>query len=132
MEKEKKNLLVFGYGLAVILCFIAVRLGLKHHWPASCIVFFGAALFFCAITLFYRALLKKIYIRWMAVAHMIGRIVTTLILSILFYFIFGFVGILLRLMRKDLLDRAIDFQRQSYWKTRNPGEFIKEHYLRQF
>ncbi len=132
MDKEKKNLLVFGYGLTVILCFIAVRLGLKHNWPVSSMVLFAAAVFFCTITLFNRKLLKAVYLRWMAVAQVIGRIVTTLILSILFYIVFGVVGMILRLMRKDLLDRAINLQRKSYWRKRAPVEFHKENYLRQF
>ncbi len=30
-HKEKKNLLVFGYGLAIIIAFFVVRLAFKHH-----------------------------------------------------------------------------------------------------
>lgn len=132
MTKEEKNLKVFGYGLAAILLFFAVKNWLKFQWNPLNILLIVLAGFFILITVLNLKTLKTIYRKWMAVAHVIGSVVTIFILSVLFYVVFGLVGILLRLMRKDLLDRAIDSQKQSYWKRRNPVEFNKEHYLRQF
>ena len=66
------------------------------------------------------------------VAHFIGKIVFGILLSILFYFIFGITGIVLRLLRKDLLDEKLESERKSYWIKRKVEEFNKESYEKQF
>jgi len=132
MDKQRKNLLVFGYGLAVILTFIGTRLGIKHGWSFLPCVLIAAAVCFAYLSRFGLDLLKPIYSGWMKVAHLIGEIITTIILSLLFFTMFGLVGIILRIIRKDLLDRKIETSRDSYWINREPEDFDKKNYLRQF
>ena len=131
MDKQKKNLLVFGYGVVLIALFFAYRLYVKHGWGNGSSVALGIAVVFFLITVFSQSLLKKIYDRWMKVAHFIGMIVTTIILSVLFLFIFGVVGIVLRILRKDLLDQAIQPEQKSYWKAREKN-YNKLRFTQQF
>ena len=68
----------------------------------------------------------------MRVAHVIGSIVTALILSALFYVVFGLVGIFLRLTRKDILNQTLEPEAKTYWIKKETVAFDKNNYLRQF
>ena len=132
MDKEKRDLLVFGYGLSIILIFIAWRL-MKHHGPITAnFLLLLVSAFILVLTIFRLPALKTFYKYWMKVAHFIGNVITGIILSILFYFVFTPVGIVIRILRKDLLDKKLQPEQDSYWIKRKQEEFHKEHFRRQF
>lgn len=133
MEKEKKNLLVFGYGLALIISFFVIRHGMKQDGlsPVS-VMFLGVAVILFLITSINYELLRPVYIKWMVGAHFIGTIISGLILSVLFYGVFAPAGIILRLLRKDLLDQSLDSQKISYWIKKELKPFNRERYKQQF
>ena len=115
MDQQRKNLLVFGYGFAIILAFIGFRIWRHHGWGASHAVLGTLIAGLIGVTALKTDALLSIYKPWMKVAGAIGHVMTIVILSVLFYCIFGVVGIILRLLRKDILDRTIDVNRKSYW-----------------
>jgi hypothetical protein len=131
MTKERKNLLVFGYGVALIAFVFAWRLYAKHGWGYGSTVAAIVAVIFLSLTIFSLPLLKKVYDRWMKVAGFISMIVTTVILTILFFLVFGVVGIILRILKKDLLELRTNPDVKTYWKVRQKV-YNKEDYLRQF
>ncbi len=133
MGQEKKQLTVFGYGVAVILFLVSIHFW-RHHdgWHVAHGVLLPgivAMIVFTAVN--YRSL-RSLYKRWMSVAHFIGSVITAVILSLLFYLVFGIVGIILRLLRKDLLDRKIDRTVHSYWVNKDQVAFDPNDYTRQF
>jgi hypothetical protein len=132
IDKEKKNLLVFGYGLALILSVIAVNLWWEHGLRWTHAVLLSGIVTVILLTAFRRDLLKRFYARWMRVAHVIGAVVTGVILSLVFYAVFVPVGIVLRLLRKDFLDRGFDDRVRSYWLKRKHEDFSLERYTQQF
>ncbi len=178
MDKEKKNLYGFGYGVAllipffvtlhgsehglkwwmviglfVLLLFIVTRMvSIKPIWNAwvivlqICVFAFGKkqgfgnlsfislslSMLILWVTLLKVEWLQPIYAQFMKIAHLIGNIITGLILSIMFYCVFGVVGIIMRLIRKDLLDQKIDPAVNSYWMSKDQIGFDKDHYTRQF
>jgi hypothetical protein len=132
MNKEKKNLLFFGYGLAIILTIVAIRLWIKYHWvllPAGLISF---ASFLAVLTFSHYLALREFYAGWMKVARLIGSVISTVFLSMLFFFLFAPAGIVLRLLKKDLLEETIDREKESYWKTLPAPAEGKERYLKQY
>ena len=68
---------------------------------------------------------------WMAFAHVLGRINTTLILALLYYLVFTPVGWLRRL-GKDPLDRRMGQAKSSHWVRRDPQQTAAERYRHQF
>ncbi len=132
MDKEKKNLLVFGYGLALILLGIAVNLWRKSgpSWPHA--ILLPGIVVLIVLTASRRDLLKRFYTRWMQVAQAIGTVVTGIILSLVFYVVFAPVGIALRLFGKDLLDREFEDKKRSYWLERKHEDFLPQRYTQQF
>lgn len=132
MKIERKQLLVFGYGLTLISGFLAFRGWMKGEGLLIIILLAAASLVLLIFTITGAQKLIPFYKKWMAVMHVIGRIITTVILSGLFYFIFGIVGIVLRLLGKDLLDEKIEANRDSYWIAREKKKFDKESYTKQY
>lgn len=133
MEKTKKNILIFGYGLSIILSILATL-----HWKRHSFDVFSSALYFLSfcfllVSMFGFKLLEIIYDRWMIVANVIGKIMTIIIMSMLFYLIFTPVGLVLRVLKKDFLDRALKKEEKSYWiKKENLKYSSKESYRKQF
>jgi len=132
MDKEKKNLLVFGYGLAIIITIFVLRHGMKNGFHFASYLWLGSAGIIFFITLIHYQWLKPFYAKWMIGARFLGTIISTIIFSVLFYFVFGLTGIVLRLLRKDLLNQKWGPRVQTYWITREEKEFERDSYKKQF
>ena len=132
MNKEKKNLLVFGHGLSFIFAFVGARLWIKHGFSMEELVWFILATAFLIVTTINYQWLRVIYKKWMQVAICIGTIISAIVLTVLFYTVFGLVGIILRLMKKDILDENIAQGKITYWLERSQEHRGKEYYHRQF
>ncbi len=132
MNKERKNLLVFGYGLALIFSIVAIRLWQKHGLSVNKIVLLAVAVILLFITTFKLKWLKPIYNRWMKMAGLIGEVVSTLILTVIFYSMFTIFGIILRFLKKDLLDQKIKPELNTYWVTRDSDQLDSKRYEQQF
>ena len=62
--------------------------------------------------------IKPVYIGMMLLAWPIGMVVSTVLLGAIYYLMFTPVGLLFRLMGRDLLHREIDKNAASYWTVR--------------
>lgn len=69
--------------------------------------------------------------RWMALAHVLGRINTTLILGLLFYLVFTPIGMLRRL-GGDPLSRRMGEAKDSHWVRRESQQTSPDSYRHQF
>ena len=105
MDKEKKDILVFGYGLGVIAGIFAFLGTLRHGFGFFQGVELVCALVFVVVTFVHWQSLQSVYKIWMKGAHFIGGIVTTGILGAVFFLIFAPIGFFLRFIDKDHLDR---------------------------
>lgn len=68
---------------------------------------------------------------WMAMAHVLGRINTTLILALLYYLVFTPIGCLRRLC-SDPLSRRMGEATDSHWVRRESQERSADSYRHQF
>lgn len=129
---QQKQLTVFGYGLPLILVFLGMLRAFKHGWGIFSLIFFVTAGVVLILALLFRPWLAVIFKYWMIVAHGIGQVVTVIVLTFIFYLVFMPVGILLRVLGRDLLKRAQDPQALSYWIKRQKSEGDPMEYKRQF
>jgi len=182
MDQQKNKLLVFGYGLALIIPFIILMHLLKPDLTfAGFIVMFLLGLGLCmfvsakvahlktiynvwiylyqalifyvcfqgglgpvakifsvasvlvlSITIFKVDLLSPFYTGWMKVAHVIGEIITGLIMVIIYFAVFTPMGIFFRIIRKDFLDRTLNSEVETYWIKRDEKPNEPERYTKQF
>lgn len=127
---------ISNFGRLKILYFIGLGVIYFTAWKGGIhglsLVFTLLALAILGISLKDIRLMEPVYTFWMKLVHPIGALVSGLIFAVIFYCIFGFVGILLRLLKKDLLDRGLDPGAKSYWKLREIREFNKENYTKQY
>jgi len=77
-------------------------------------------------------LLTPIYFFWMALSVVLGYISTRVILFLLYYLIILPIGLLFKMMKKDLLDTKFEQEAISYWIERPKTTYEKEETERQF
>jgi Saxitoxin biosynthesis operon protein SxtJ len=76
-------------------------------------------------------LLAPVERAWMALAHVLGRINTTLILTALYFLVFMPVGYIRRSI-SDPLDRRMGQPKDSHWIARTPSTNDPDRYRHQF
>ncbi|HCV43896.1 MAG TPA: hypothetical protein DGH68_10470 [Bacteroidetes bacterium] len=76
--------------------------------------------------------MKPIHFAWMRFSQVLAWISTRVILSIFFYLVITPMGLLMRLLGKDLLDKKIDRSAKSYWKKRDLSKYDPKHAARTF
>lgn len=64
-------------------------------------------------------ILRPIYIAWMAMAFVLGLIVSTILLTLFFFLVITPTGLIARLLGKDFLSRKLDRRATSYWLPRD-------------
>jgi hypothetical protein len=75
------------------------------------------------------AIIRPVFVAWMAIALAVGAVVSRVVLAILYYFLFALVGVLFRLIRRD----ALDLRRppaDTYWHAKPQVKDLRQ-YLRQ-
>ncbi len=102
----------FGFTFAVIFLFIAIffkiALSLK-------ILFAIAGLIFVLISALKPSGLHKINLLWGRFGLILNKIISPVVLALLFYLVFMPVGLLLKLTGKDILNKKINKNIKSYW-----------------
>ena len=63
-------------------------------------------------------ILRPLYFVWMAVGLVLGTIVTSIILTIVFIVAITPIGLIMRLLGKDPMERKLDPEATSYWITK--------------
>jgi multisubunit Na+/H+ antiporter MnhG subunit len=129
MEKlvfDRGNLKKFGVTMGIAFLVIAmVILFRQRHSPA---VFFIVSAIFFACGIILPQILKPFYIFWMRLAFVLSWVNTRLLLVLLFYLIFTPVGLCMRLLHLDPLERKIEKNAESYWRKKEK----QADYERQF
>ena len=105
---------LFGALFAVIGATLWVGRGAVVAWP------FAASGAFIAAALFRPALLGPFNRAWFRLGLLLSRIVSPVVLAVLFYAVVTPTGLVMRLMGKDPLRLHFDRQAESYWIRRTP------------
>ena len=133
MEKlnlDKGSLRKFGITMGIAFLAISSIIFFRHrHSFLPEVVISG--LFF-AFAFLAPLLLKPVYIVWMRFAFLLGWVNTRLILAVLFYLVFTPIGLVLKMLNNDLLDRKIEKDKGSYWREKEIKPYSQGDYERQF
>lgn len=114
------------------LLFSLFRLEAEHPLSGASVAFLIGALLLWLVSLLRIEWIRPIYNVWMGVATLIGHVITTVMMVFIFYLVFGIAGIILKIMRKDLLDMKIDPDKQSYWHLRVVEKFDRNRCTKQY
>ena len=128
---QRVDLRKFGLVMAAVLGLVSGYLWYKDAMdPAQ--VIFSVAAGFLIVGLVLPVVLTPIYFPWMWLARILAFVNTHLLLGFVFYTLFTFIGLGMRLLGRDPLDRKILPDSDSYWQRRESPLLSREHYLRQF
>ena len=83
-------------------------------------VLFSFSVAFMVLALTVPALLRPLERMWMAFAGILGRIMTTVLLTITFFLVITPLGLLMRFFRVDLVGKRGDPSKDTYWVPAEP------------
>ncbi len=121
----------FGIVLAALLALLGGYLwyveavGIAQLVHAASLVLLGAGLALPVV-------LKPIYFPYMWLARIVAFVNIHLLLGLVFYTLFTLIGLGMRLLGRDPLDRKIAPDAESYWQRRAPSLFPRDHYRKRF
>jgi len=128
----------FGYVFAAVFALIGVWPALRFGWPPRfdlAMVRWWAlviAALFLSVALIRPALLHPINRLWHLFGLLLSKIVTPVVMGILFVATVMPTAMILRLRGRDLLRLKFDRQAKSYWILREPpgppGDTMKNQY----
>ena len=125
IDTSEKQLRYFGYlfcGILAIVGFFFIR----SHGTASLLHFIIAGLVLFGITTFSPKLLKFFYVVWMSVSLVIGMVVSTVLLTVLFIIGIYLTSLVAKACGKKFLELKKKKGATTYWITRNyPIEKIR-------
>ncbi len=111
---ERSFGLVFAAVFLVVAIWPLVGGGTPRWWALA-----PAAL--CAgLGLFAPRVLKPLNRAWLAFGHLLNRIVSPLVLGVMFYLVITPTGLLMRALGRDPLRLSRDPEAESYWIERRP------------
>jgi hypothetical protein len=121
----------FGYIFSAIFTFAAIFFMQDSIDVAWSIFLFICSLFILILSIFSPRLLSPFYRAWMALGHLLGQIVSPIVLGLIFFFLITPTSLVGRLAGRDplrLKSRAIS----SYWIKREPAGPAPDSFRNQF
>jgi saxitoxin biosynthesis operon SxtJ-like protein len=126
---SRRDLLWFGAGLPVATLVAGLvareRLGTA---VAARVWVVGAA-----VTVLYAvvpAVRRPVFVGWMRLTYPVGWVVTKLLLLVAFLVVMTPIGILLRALQGDPLERRADASASTYWAGRTPVRNVQRYFQR--
>ena len=115
-DKKARELRRFGLMVGAIFAIIAiVPLLLRGDGPRGWALLIAGGLM--TLGLVFPRALGPVYRVWMWVGHILGQFNTRLLLGLVYFLMMTPMGVVMRLMGRDPLDRQLK-DRPSYWVAR--------------
>lgn len=137
-DASHKEIRKFGFIFTAVFCGIAAVNWALHQFLISrpalipWYIFGTIGIAVLIINLLnLRPVLRGIYIGWMTFAHVMGWIMTRLILGLFYYVVMTPVGFLMRTFGHDALQLKKK-PADSYWDVRKPTPVEPEQYRKQY
>lgn len=128
MASIKTDTELKSFGLTMSFIFSLFTIYGFWHGRASAQYISLFVIFFGAAGLLKPTLLKYIEIAWMWLGEQMGRIMTPLIMGLVYFFVITPFGLLMRLTGKDLLQTKLDSNADSYWIKVDPNGPGSRHF----
>ncbi len=117
IDTSKKALRSFGWVVGGVLLVIAAVVWWRNDFALTTVAYVLGSLggTLVVLGLAVPVVLKPVYRVWMALAVVLGFIMTRVILSVVYYLVMTPIGLAMRLFGKDPMHRRIDPEASSYW-----------------
>ncbi|MBX3179801.1 MAG: hypothetical protein KF886_20800 [Candidatus Hydrogenedentes bacterium] len=136
IKSSKKELRDFAIVIAVALMLIGGYLAWRGHFyaafPIAAALLLAPVLFDALFKTNTAAVLIPLQKTWMAIAILLGHVISRIILGLFFFGVFTAIRALNTIIGKPLLDTAWKGDRETYWIKRdaapNPPERAERQY----
>lgn len=130
IKTTKKDIKRFSITIGIV--FLLFSLYFLWQGKSNYLFFLILSTLTISSGLLFPIILKPIYFSWMLLALVIGNIMTTIILCVLYYLILVPISIITKLKGKAFLDTKINKSEESYWRYRSFKKNIESGYKKQF
>jgi hypothetical protein len=117
MQSKTASNRSFGLLIAAVLAFIA---GLQWPRQEAVLAWLIAAAFFLVVAIVMPRLLLPLKRLWLKLSRLLQIVISPIVLVFLYVFSIATVGLLARLLGKDVLSLRRDAAATSYWIRREP------------
>ena len=128
---DRKQLRQFAAIWLVFFCAVAAYLHLRTSYGWLSPYLGTMAVVIGVAGLAVPALIKPVYVGWMAAAFPIGWTISHLLLGSIFYLLITPIGLCLRLVGYDPMHRKFEPDAETYWVEHHTGG-DSSRYFRQF
>jgi hypothetical protein len=108
----------FGLTIAVALGLIGAWLSWRDSTPSVAVLGLCAAFLLAALA--FPGILHPLNVAWMWLGHLLNRVVSPVVMGVIFFGLLTPVAAFMRLRGRDVLQRRFDPARESYWIKRIP------------
>ena len=120
-EKTPAQLKDFGEVMTIaMLVFASISIWKHRDLGAAALALLFAALVFFLLGVFSPERLRRFEKLWMKFGDKLGTVMTYVVMLITFLVIVTPIGLLMRLLGRDLLALKLDPQRTTYWEPVDP------------
>lgn len=107
----------FGITFSLVLAFISFYIFYFHNNISIVIILASITLFL--ISFIYPKLLSIPNKIWLKFGMILGAIVSPIIMAIIYFAVVTPIGLIMKILGKDLLKQKINLEKKSYWILRN-------------
>jgi len=130
LDNSPHELKKFGFTLAIAFAVLSAPIFLWGNQPTCALLTSSLAIAFAVFALLFPRALGPVRFLWIGFAFIIGYFMSRIILTVLFFLIISTIRIIMTIIGKDILDKSLNKQEESYWIRRetidkSPGEYEK-------
>ena len=102
-----------AFGLIFAFIFLVIFFFLDDNFFK--IIFLGIFFFTLIISIFFDKFLSTPKKYWIRFGFFLGKIISPIIISLIYFVVVFPTNIILKVFRKDILDTRLDTKKKSYW-----------------
>ena len=102
-----------AFGLIFAFIFLVIFFFLDDNFFK--IIFLGIFFSTLIISIFFDKFLSTPKKYWIRLGFFLGKIISPIIISLIYFIVVFPTNIILKLFRKDILDTKLDTKKKSYW-----------------
>ena len=117
-----------NFGLVFFIIFLIVSLWPLTHEGSIRIWSVIVSAVFLILGLINSRLLTPLNLLWFKFGMILGAIISPIVMGIIFFLVVTQIGLILRIMGKDLLNKKYDKKKKTYWiyRYKNVGSMKKQ------
>jgi hypothetical protein len=128
---KRNDLRVFAGLQLVFFSFVAYVVATRFTATGLAGGLFATSVVIAVLGIVRPLALKPLCVAWMAAAFPIGWVVSHTLMAVVYYLLMTPVGLVMRLLGRDPMERKLDRNASTYWKRREPTKG-SQRYFRQF